>query len=255
MKNIYILLAVVFIGGALNAQNVEFVDENGDALPDTLTIIYDQDDAYLEEHNNLTYYDGFMKNKTGSNIDLVLSREVLAYVTDSVEIEKWGEMVWEKPDDQFCWGLCYIYGAEDTYIELGPVALLANAEEKLESIVHYTHYKIPGITSLKYKAVNGLSVEDEIVINFVINNIVSNKENNLQQVKLYPNPCESEFYLTNLNDIKHVEISNILGQAVFSSENNGNQMQINMSAVTNGIYMVTLTDANNNIRTDRIVKQ
>lgn len=255
MKNLFVLLTLVFFSGAIFAQDVEFVDGNGDPLPDTLTIAYDENDAYLEDHANLSYYDGLMKNKTGSDINLVLTREVLDYVNDSVEVEIWGEMVWKKPDDQFCWGLCYIYGSTDTYVELGPVALAANAAEKLENIVHYTHWKIPGTTTLKYKAVNGVNVEDEIVINFVINKLVSTEENHLQQVSIYPNPVESDVYLTNLVDVKRVVVSNLLGQPVYSAQNSSAQMNIDMSNFSNGIYIITLIDNNNNTRTERIVKQ
>ena len=89
------------------------------------------------------------------------------------------------------------------------------------------------------------------VTNLYTNNTLSSSnftQNNLE-VALYPNPVRDILNIESENDIQSVEIYNIQGQKVLSS----NQNQINVSDLAAGMYMVRIQDAENNIATEKIV--
>ena len=73
-------------------------------------------------------------------------------------------------------------------------------------------------------------------------------QNNLE-VKLYPNPVRDILNIEIENDIQSIEIYNIQGQKVLSS----NQKQINVSDLATGMYMVRIQDIDNKIATKKIV--
>lgn len=73
-------------------------------------------------------------------------------------------------------------------------------------------------------------------------------QNNLE-VKLYPNPVCDILNIEIESDIQSIEIYNIQGQKVLSS----NQKQINVSDLTAGMYMVRIQDVDNNIATKKII--
>ena len=66
---------------------------------------------------------------------------------------------------------------------------------------------------------------------------------------LYPNPVNDVLNIETALEVKSVEIYNIQGQKVLSS----NQKQINVSDLAAGIYMVRIQDIDNNIATEKIV--
>jgi sugar lactone lactonase YvrE len=83
------------------------------------------------------------------------------------------------------------------------------------------------------------------------NNTLSSSDftqNNLE-VALYPNPVRDILNIEIENDIQLVEIYNLQGQKVLSS----NQKQINVSDLAAGMYMVRIQDTDNNIATKKIV--
>ena len=69
------------------------------------------------------------------------------------------------------------------------------------------------------------------------------------EVSLYPNPVRDILNIEIENDIQSIEIYNIQGQKVISS----NQKQINVSDLAAGMYMVRIQDVDNNIATEKIV--
>jgi len=73
-------------------------------------------------------------------------------------------------------------------------------------------------------------------------------QNNLQ-VSLYPNPATDILNIEMTNEIKSIEIYNIQGQKVMSS----NQKQINISDLAAGLYMVRIQDVDNAIATKKII--
>jgi hypothetical protein len=70
--------------------------------------------------------------------------------------------------------------------------------------------------------------------------------------RVYPNPTNGELKVVGENIVR-VEVANILGQNVMTVENGFES--IDLSNVNNGIYMVTVVDADNNVSTKKIVKK
>jgi len=107
------------------------------------------------------------------------------------------------------------------------------------------------------------AVDDLKVYNYVLsdaditslynNNTLSSQDfsqNNLE-VSLYPNPVNDVLNIETALDIQTVEIYNIQGQKVLSS----NQKQINTQNLSAGIYLVNITDTNNNKISKKIIKK
>jgi hypothetical protein len=76
-------------------------------------------------------------------------------------------------------------------------------------------------------------------------------------IKIYPNPVYDflniEFNF-NVNEIKELKIFDIHGRTIYS-ENNYNQSPIQISQLTNGIYLINLTDINGNTYSSRFIKK
>jgi sugar lactone lactonase YvrE len=83
------------------------------------------------------------------------------------------------------------------------------------------------------------------------NNTLTSENFNLNnlEVKLYPNPVRDILNIEIENDIQSIEIYNIQGQKVLSS----NQKQINVSDLATGMYMIRIQDIDDNIATKKIV--
>ena len=91
------------------------------------------------------------------------------------------------------------------------------------------------------------------VTSLYTNNTLSSSDfsqNNLE-VALYPNPVNDLLNIETALELQSVEIYNIQGQKVLSS----NQKQINVSDLAAGMYMVRIQDTDNAIATKKIVKQ
>jgi hypothetical protein len=93
-------------------------------------------------------------------------------------------------------------------------------------------------------------ISDADVTSLYTNNTLSSSyfsQNNLE-VSLYPNPVRDILNIEIENDIQSIEIYNIQGQRVLSS----NQNQINVSDLASGMYLVRIQDIDNNIATKKI---
>lgn len=78
-------------------------------------------------------------------------------------------------------------------------------------------------------------------------------ELNMESVKLYPNPVHNYLVIGSAL-VEKVIISNLLGSNVVEAELNGENQKVDVSALSSGVYMVTLVDLNGNRATQRIVK-
>ena len=75
-------------------------------------------------------------------------------------------------------------------------------------------------------------------------------ETEIQVVKLYPNPVNSDLNIVNLKNTK-VEIFNVVGQRIFNLENANGDVNINMVGYPNGIYFVKMQNGKS-VRTEKI---
>ena len=81
--------------------------------------------------------------------------------------------------------------------------------------------------------------------------VVENKDN---VCNIYPNPTNGDITVYGEN-INMVEVYNLCGQKVMSIETNSNNVNVNMSALTTGIYMVKVVDNNGNATVNKVVKR
>ncbi|MBO4232109.1 MAG: T9SS type A sorting domain-containing protein, partial [Bacteroidales bacterium] len=74
--------------------------------------------------------------------------------------------------------------------------------------------------------------------------------NNVQILGLYPNPA-TEILNIQANDVKNIEIVNILGQTVITT----NVQTINVANLTNGVYFVRVNFNSGTVSTQKFVKE
>jgi hypothetical protein len=84
---------------------------------------------------------------------------------------------------------------------------------------------------------------------------VAVKENKLDAVKVYPNPFNNQLVIENAANVAKVTISNVIGQTMMVITNLLDKEYISTNGFATGIYLITVTDNNNNSKTIRIVKQ
>ena len=82
----------------------------------------------------------------------------------------------------------------------------------------------------------------------------TDKNNNLVEFKLYPNPVQDKLNLRAQDNIENVSVYNMLGQEVLRQTPNKNSSEINMSALQTGSYFVKVT-INGVTETKQIIKR
>lgn len=87
-----------------------------------------------------------------------------------------------------------------------------------------------------------------------LSEFVAIKENFVNTNMLYPNPTKGKFTITQTNNIKSIEIYNVMGEIVYKSQASNSKTQIDISAQPKGIYIVKI---NNGVNTqiEKIVLQ
>lgn len=83
---------------------------------------------------------------------------------------------------------------------------------------------------------------------------LSNPENQIASVKLYPNPANNYFVIE--GEISKAEIFSVTGQLVKSFEGvNTSDYQFDINDLTKGVYLVKAFDAQNRTKTMKLIKQ
>ncbi len=70
----------------------------------------------------------------------------------------------------------------------------------------------------------------------------------------YPNPVKDVLNLSYKTAISNVKVINLLGQEVLNTKTNANDVQVNMSALTAGVYIVNIT-VEDTIHTFKVIKE
>lgn len=88
-----------------------------------------------------------------------------------------------------------------------------------------------------------------------LTNLLSvNEVNALASPKIFPNPSKGKVTISNTQSIKNIEIYNILGSLVKSvSVENTSKLNLNLNALQKGMYLVRLTDASGNTKTQKLI--
>ena len=79
-------------------------------------------------------------------------------------------------------------------------------------------------------------------------------ENQENVYNIYPNPTNGNITVCG-EEINMVEVYNLCGQKVMTIEANSNNVNVNMSALTTGVYMVKIVDGNGNATVNKVVKR
>jgi hypothetical protein len=86
-------------------------------------------------------------------------------------------------------------------------------------------------------------------------NPTSIKENNNEQVNIYPNPVGDVLYLETSDKVSEVSIYNLMGEKAAESDFENQQLRrIDVSNLKNGVYIIVL-DCGNDIVLRRFVKE
>ncbi len=94
------------------------------------------------------------------------------------------------------------------------------------------------------KMVKGIDYQDHT-------SVAENQEN---VYNIYPNPTNGNITICG-DEINMVEVYNICGQKVMSVKANSNNVNVNMSALSTGVYMVKIVDGNGNATVNKVVKK
>jgi polyhydroxybutyrate depolymerase len=120
----------------------------------------------------------------------------------------------------------------------------------------------PGVEIPSYEIIAGQTNEDiqasEELWNFfkvhqLCNSTIGiNEQTTKPKIKIYPNPAMSELNITiSINDNIEIEISNLLGQTLIKKQD---QTCIDISALTKGMYIITITQGENK-QTKQFIKE
>lgn len=77
----------------------------------------------------------------------------------------------------------------------------------------------------------------------------------LNNVDIYPNPFANSLTISNLENVSSVMVNNVIGQNVMKVNVTGNEVVLNTESLQKGIYLITIVDNNNNMRTEKMIKE
>ena len=81
-------------------------------------------------------------------------------------------------------------------------------------------------------------------------------ENTLDKVQIYPNPVTSGKIYINVetNTTKSIELYDMLGKRILFTEMSGYQKELNVTNLKAGVYILKLSEKNNNITRKIVIK-
>lgn len=89
----------------------------------------------------------------------------------------------------------------------------------------------------------------------IIEDNLSTNNFDLSKFSYYPNPVKDVLNISYIKEITAVKVYNVLGQEVMAKSVKGNIHQVEMSALSNGTYMVKVITADNYTKTIKVVKK
>jgi hypothetical protein len=107
-----------------------------------------------------------------------------------------------------------------------------------------------GNTTLCFESANN-AMEDYVDCSIGIS--VKTENADLNNLFFFPNPVVESLFIQQNQRIDKIEILNILGQIIYAIPSHSNQLEINLSDFSTGIYLVNI-QSNNSIQSRRIVK-
>ncbi|MBS1583990.1 MAG: T9SS type A sorting domain-containing protein [Bacteroidetes bacterium] len=77
----------------------------------------------------------------------------------------------------------------------------------------------------------------------------------MEHIIIYPNPSSDELHIDNAAQGTKVRLFNVMGQMVYEGMIQGKNEAINISALKQGTYLITLTDSKGHTGTSKLVKE
>ena len=77
------------------------------------------------------------------------------------------------------------------------------------------------------------------------------EENNDVEIAVYPNPTSGEFTVK-YEGLNHIRIVNPLGQIVYDTDVDCDQVHVDLSCMIKGVYIIQI-EANNNMAIQKII--
>lgn len=156
------------------------------------------------------------------------------------------------PMDSMLMGEGFIWTEDGGKIELN---------EYVESLGYDSHgivFSVPTAVSPDGQYIGGIGVnfEEMETKGFVIKlpqDLSTQPIENNSNFVLYPNPAENTLNISTQSNIKHIEITNLIGQVLYTvTDSDFNQ--IDVSALESGVYLMTIT-SDAGIITKRFIKK
>ena len=72
-------------------------------------------------------------------------------------------------------------------------------------------------------------------------------------VSIFPNPSSGFVSVLSLNNIRKIEILNLLGETIFSLDQCGNRTTIDFQMYPNGVYFIRLVSVDQEISTHKLI--
>lgn len=89
-----------------------------------------------------------------------------------------------------------------------------------------------------------------------LESILDITEVNTPRLSLFPNPTQGEVTISHSNTIKVIDVYDVLGKKVLTAQaQNSNTYTLHMQSLSNGVYLVQITDTHNNQIVKKVVKQ
>lgn len=111
-----------------------------------------------------------------------------------------------------------------------------------------------GVTYYASQTVSGCE-SARLAITMNLGSCLGMDEFDATSLKVYPNPVTDILIIYNTEKIAKVEVTNLLGQAVFSSTKKNFEIAINMQSFATATYLVRIYDANGKMKVVKVIKK
>ena len=142
----------------------------------------------------------------------------------------------------------YTYSAEDSqsWTNSGNIDLSNINESSVYLAFQYLSSGIGAGTSAYWK-IDDILLQGDVIVNV---------EDINSKIKIYPNPTKQTINISSFNKITNVNIYNVIGQKMFSLKDiHKNELSINMTNFTKGIYFIEIKDINIGIVLKKLIKE
>lgn len=185
-----------------------------------------------------------VKNTSGTSIDVFCKRIIFGASQCAFD------------SAYFCWDLCY---GNETDESIGTVSIGAGqSNNNFSGHAYSPNTGVNCIDSIRYTFFNAQNAADSVavVVKYQSSNVFSVDEEKLPVSDLYPNPA-SQFVTVELVNMPKpgttIEVFNLLGSKVRSIVVKGKRIEIPVTDLHNGIYLVTLNIDGKAVETRKIV--